>query len=93
MLGKEMTMPRVSGTSGLQLFDYKFGQTGIHGTEIDNYDGNLGQTYVEELIRPQFMQDDTKIHMKLFMIKTLTVYLVVKSCQKKILLLLLTQFQ
>ena len=47
MLGKEMTMPRVSGTSGLQLFDYKFGQTGIHGTEIDNYDGNLGQTYVE----------------------------------------------
>ncbi|MDU0850368.1 MAG: FAD-dependent oxidoreductase, partial [Staphylococcus epidermidis] len=65
MLGKEMTMPRVSGTSGLQLFDYKFGQTGIHGTEIDNYDGNLGQTYVEELIRPQFMQDDTKIHMKI----------------------------
>ena len=65
MLGKEMTMPRVSGTSGLQLFDYKFGQTGIHGTEIDNYDGNLGQTYVEELIRPQFMQNDTKIHMKI----------------------------
>lgn len=93
MLGKEMTMPRVSGTSGLQLFDYKFGQTGIHGTEIDNYDGNLGQTYVEELIRPQFMQDDTKIHMKIIYDKDTALYLVVKSCQKKILLLLLTQFQ
>ena len=88
MLGKEMTMPRVSGTSGLQLFDYKFGQTGIHGTEIDNYDGNLGQTYVEELIRPQFMQDDTKIHMKIIYDKDTAYGGQVMS--KKILLLLLS---
>lgn len=64
MAGKEMTMPRVSGTSGLQLFDYKFGQTGVHGSEADSYDGNLGQKYVEELIHPKFRQDDTTIHMK-----------------------------
>ncbi|CUT97630.1 NADH peroxidase [Staphylococcus capitis] len=62
---KNMTMPRVSGTSGLQLFDYKFGQTGVHGTEVDSYDGNLGQKYVEELIHPKFMQDETTIHMKI----------------------------
>ena len=42
-----MTMPRVSGTSGLQLFDYKFGQTGVHGTEADSYDGNLGQNMLK----------------------------------------------
>lgn len=65
MTGKNMTMPRVSGTSGLQLFDYKFGQTGVHGTEVDSYDGNLGQKYVEELIHPKFMQDETTIHMKI----------------------------
>jgi len=65
MTGNDMTMPRVSGTSGLQLFDYKFGQTGVHGTEADSYDGNLGQKYVEELIHPKFMQDDTKVHMKI----------------------------
>ncbi len=65
MTGNDMTMPRVSGTSGLQLFDYKFGQTGVHGTEVDSYDGNLGQKYVEELIHPKFMQDDTKVHMKI----------------------------
>ena len=65
MTGKNMTMPRVSGTSGLQLFDYKFGQTGVHGTEADSYDGNLGQKYVEELIHPKFMQDETTIHMKI----------------------------
>ncbi|OLS07052.1 FAD-dependent oxidoreductase [Staphylococcus warneri] len=65
MLGHDMTMPRVSGTSGLQLFDYKFGQTGIHGTEKDNYDGNLGQKYVKELIRPKFMQDEIPVHMKI----------------------------
>ena len=86
-------MPRVSGTSGLQLFDYKFGQTGIHGTEIDNYDGNLGQTYVEELIRPQFMQDDTKIHMKIIYDKDTHRILGGQVMSKKILLLLLTQFQ
>ena len=33
MAGKDMKMPRVSGTSGLSLFDYKFGQTGVHETE------------------------------------------------------------
>ena len=65
MIGKEATMPRVSGTSGLELFDYKFGQTGVHGTEKDSYDGKLGQTYVEELIRPKFMQDEVKVHMKI----------------------------
>ncbi|MFW3555244.1 FAD-dependent oxidoreductase [Staphylococcus caprae] len=65
MTGNDMTMPRVSGTSGLQLFDYKFGQTGVHGTEADSYDGNLDQKYVEELIHPKFMQDDTKVHMKI----------------------------
>ncbi|MCJ1655490.1 FAD-dependent oxidoreductase [Staphylococcus sp. NRL 16/872] len=64
MAGKDMTMPRVSGTSGLQLFDYKFGQTGVHGSEADSYDGSLGQKYVEELIHPKFRQDDTTIHMK-----------------------------
>lgn len=65
MVGKSATMPRVSGTSGLQLFDYKFGQTGVHGTEADNYDGHLGQQYVEELIKPKFMQDYTTVHMKI----------------------------
>lgn len=65
MVGKDMTMPRVSGTSGLQLFDYKFGQTGVHGSETDSYDGHLGQKYVEELIHPKFMQDGTTIHMKI----------------------------
>lgn len=64
MLGHDVEMPRVSGTSGLQLFDYKFGQTGVHGTEKDSYDGNLGEKYVKELIRPKFMQDETDIHMK-----------------------------
>ena len=65
MAGKDATMPRVSGTSGLALFDYHFGQTGVHGSESDQYDGNLGQTYIEELIRPKFMQDQTKVHMKM----------------------------
>lgn len=65
MVGKHMTMPRVSGTSGLQLFDYKFGQTGVHGTEAEHYDGDLGQKYVEELIHPKFMQDETTVHMKI----------------------------
>lgn len=65
MVGKDVTMPAVSGTSGLQLFDYKFGQTGMHGTEADSYDGNLGQKYVEELIRPKFMQDGVTVHMKI----------------------------
>lgn len=65
MVGKDMTIPRVSGTSGLQLFDYKFGQTGVHGSETDSYDGHLGQKHVEELIQPKFMQDETTIHMKI----------------------------
>lgn len=64
MTGSEMEMPRVSGTSGLRLFDYNFGQTGLHETEAPVYDGNLGATYVEELVRPKFMQDETKVHMK-----------------------------
>ncbi|MGI2315035.1 FAD-dependent oxidoreductase [Staphylococcus saprophyticus] len=65
MAGKSLKMPKVSGTSGLTFFDYKFGQTGIHGFESDNYNGNLGSKYVEELIRPKFMQDEQKVHMKI----------------------------
>lgn len=65
MTGKSLKMPKVSGTSGLTLFDYKFGQTGIHGFEADDYNGNLGSKYVEELIRPKFMQDEQKVHMKI----------------------------
>lgn len=65
MTGKSIQMPKVSGTSGLSLFDYKFGQTGLHGFEADNYDGKLGAKYVEELVRPKFMQDETKVHMKI----------------------------
>lgn len=65
MTGKSFKMPKVSGTSGLALFDYKFGQTGVHGFEAQNYDGKLGSKYVEELIRPKFMQDETKVHMKI----------------------------
>lgn len=65
MSGKALKMPKVSGTSGLSLFDYKFGQTGIHGFESDNYKGRLGAKYVEELARPKFMQDDTTVHMKI----------------------------
>lgn len=65
MAGKEMKMPRVSGTSGLALFDYKFGQTGVHETEADSYDGNLGAKYIEVPVRPKFRQDDTKVHLKI----------------------------
>lgn len=65
MAGKDMKMPRVSGTSGLSLFDYKFGQTGVHETEADSYDGNLGAKYIEVPVRPKFRQDDTKVHLKI----------------------------
>ena len=62
MAGKDATMPRVSGTSGLALFDYHFGQTGVHGSESDQYDGNLGQTYIEELIRPKLCKTKQSTH-------------------------------
>lgn len=65
MAGKDMKMPRVSGTSGLSLFDYKFGQTGVHETEKDSYDGNLGAKYIEVPVRPKFRQDDTTVHLKI----------------------------
>lgn len=65
MTGQSIQMPKVSGTSGLALFDYKFGQTGVHNFESENYDGNLGSKYVEEMIRPKFMQDEAKVHMKI----------------------------
>ena len=65
MAGKQLKMPKVSGTSGLSLFDYKFGQTGLHEKEADSYDGNLGATFVQEPIRPKFMQDGATVHMKI----------------------------
>ncbi|MDQ7112745.1 FAD-dependent oxidoreductase [Staphylococcus simulans] len=65
MAGHDMKMPRVSGTSGLSLFDYKFGQTGVHESEKDNYEGNLGATYIEVPVRPKFRQDDTTVHLKI----------------------------
>lgn len=65
MTGHSLKMPKVSGTSGLSLFYYKFGQTGVHGFESEDYNGNLGTKYAEELVRPKFMQNDTKVHMKI----------------------------
>lgn len=65
MQGKSWKMPAVSGTSGLALFDYHFAASGLHEGGIDNYDGNVGQKYVEELVHPKFMGDAEKIHMKI----------------------------
>ncbi|MHD0396693.1 FAD-dependent oxidoreductase [Staphylococcus simulans] len=65
MAGHDLKMPRVSGTSGLSLFDYKFGQTGVHESEKENYDGHLGATYIEVPVRPKFRQDDTTVHLKI----------------------------
>lgn len=65
MQGETWKMPAVSGTSGLALFDYHFAATGLHETEIDNYDGKVGQKYVEELVHPKFIEDEEKVHMKI----------------------------
>ena len=65
MAGKDLKMPAVSGTSGLSLFDYDFAASGLHESESDKYDGKVGSKYVEELIRPKFMGDETKVFMKI----------------------------
>src|SRR5690625_3776872 len=61
----KFTMPAVSGTSGLGLFDYKFANTGIKDVDADSLDVDVASKYYEERILPDFMHDDTKIAMKI----------------------------
>jgi len=61
----KFTMPAVSGTSGLGLFDYKFANTGIKDVDADSLDVEVASKYYEEQILPDFMHDDTKIAMKI----------------------------
>lgn len=55
-------MPAVSGTSALALFDYHFACTGLK--DIDSNPETVGSKYYEEQIRPDFVGDDTTVHMK-----------------------------
>ncbi|MGX7106212.1 FAD-dependent oxidoreductase [Hutsoniella sourekii] len=61
----KFTMPAVSGTSGLSLFDYHFACTGIKDIDVERgIDLDVESKYHEELILPKFIGDDTTIHMK-----------------------------
>ena len=65
IVGKPQTMPSVSGTSGLTLFDYKFASTGVKDIDAGNLEVEVASTYYEEAIRPNFIGDAGKIMMKI----------------------------
>lgn len=66
--GKDVTMPAVSGTSGLAFFDYHFAQTGTHDIDLEKEAlcVDVESHYVEEKVRPDFMNDDVTVAMKIF---------------------------
>ncbi|MCI5775217.1 MAG: FAD-dependent oxidoreductase [Aerococcus sp.] len=67
-LGQEAKMPTLSGTSGLHLFDYNFGTTGIKDSNANWYDGKVESHYMEANVRPTFLntpEDENKIYMQI----------------------------
>ncbi len=58
-------MPEVSGTSGLTLFDYHFAATGVKDVDADTLDVEVDSKYMETVVLPKFMKDDTKVAMKI----------------------------
>lgn len=65
LLGHKMAMPAVSGTSGLALFDYNFASTGIKDCNLASLELEVESKYHEEKILPDFIGDDSTIHMKI----------------------------
>ncbi|MDN6730455.1 MAG: FAD-dependent oxidoreductase [Alkalibacterium sp.] len=65
MVGKQMKMPEVAGTSGLSLLSYKFASTGVKDIDSNSVDAEVSSKYVEEKLRPKFMGDDETVKMKI----------------------------
>lgn len=67
-LGIDAEMNVLSGTSGLHLFDYNFGTTGIKDSNASWYDGEVAHHYMEVGIRPTFLnipEEENKIYMQI----------------------------
>ncbi|MDO4670539.1 MAG: FAD-dependent oxidoreductase [Aerococcus sp.] len=68
-MGQETIMTPINGTSGLHLFDYQFGATGLKDATADQYDGKVASHYMEAHVRPTFLknipEEDNIIYMQI----------------------------
>ncbi|MDO4680049.1 MAG: FAD-dependent oxidoreductase [Aerococcus sp.] len=68
-LGEDVTMKPINGTSGLHLFDYQFGATGVKDATADQYDGKVASHYMSAHIHPTFLknipEEDNTIYMQI----------------------------
>lgn len=68
-LGEDAVMTPINGTSGLHLFDYQFGATGLKDATAKQYAGTVASHYMEAHIHPTFLkniaEEDNTIYMQI----------------------------
>ncbi len=70
LVGKNIVSNKVKyrgtqGTSGLYLFGYKIGSTGVTENSAPHFGLNVKTVYIEDNYRPEFMPTTEKVQMKL----------------------------
>ncbi len=70
LVGKNIVSNKVKyrgtqGTSGLYLFGYKIGSTGVTENSAPHFGLNVKTVYIEDNYRPEFMPTTQKVQMKL----------------------------
>lgn len=68
LLGENVPMPAVSGSSALSVFDYHFASTGVKEGTADKLGVKTASVLVTDTIRPKFVSEDagnTKVWFKL----------------------------